>query len=169
MTVSSEDWEMARQTVRHSFSSSLHCTITSVNADGSAHATPVGSVLLTAPGYGFFFDIFNRQLAHNLDLDPRVTILAVDSSKRLWLSSLLRGHFTRPPGVRLVGEAGPRRLATAVEVQRWHRAVRPLLRTRGGQILWGKLRYVRDLSIETTSPINLGKMTGSQRNRSFRG
>ncbi|PZS18755.1 MAG: pyridoxamine 5'-phosphate oxidase [Pseudonocardiales bacterium] len=115
--------------------------------------------MLTEPSRGFFFDIFNRQLAHNLNGDPRVTILAVDSSKRLWLRSLIQGSFPRPPGLRLVGTAGPRRLATELEVQRWQRVVRPLLRTRGGRILWGHLRYVRDLTIDTTVPIHIGAMT----------
>jgi hypothetical protein len=139
--------------------SSIHCAVASRNPDGSSHLTPIGSVVLTDVGRGLYFDMFNEQLARNLAEDPRLTILAVDSGRLMWLRSLLRGGFVRPPGVRLLGEAGPARPSTPGEVKRFQRVVGPLLRTRGGQMLWGRLPYVRDLRIDTIVPLRIGAMT----------
>jgi hypothetical protein len=160
VNMSEQTWTTTRRIVRNSARTSLHCTITSTNADGSAHATPIGSVILTEPGRGYYFDIFNRQLSRNLDRDPRATILAVDSSKYLWSRSLLRGRFLRPPGVRLTTTISPCRRATPEEVARWHHFVGPLLHTRGGRLLWGfTCANVRDITVNDVVAINLGPMT----------
>ncbi|MDQ6525113.1 pyridoxamine 5'-phosphate oxidase family protein [Nocardioides sp. LHD-245] len=155
------DWLLARRTVRRAVATSLHCSIASTNADGSAHVTPIGSVQLTGPGTGFYFDVFNCRLAENVDRDPRVTIAAVDSGALMWLRSLLRGRFVRPPGVLLVGTVGPARASTAAEQARFHRVLGPLVRTPGGRAMWGTLPRVRDLSVESIRPLRLGPMTGS--------
>ncbi|WGX97189.1 pyridoxamine 5'-phosphate oxidase family protein [Nocardioides sp. L-11A] len=154
------DWLLARRVVRRAVATSLHCSVASTNADGSAHVTPIGSVQLTAPGTGFYFDVFNRRLAENVARDPRVTIAAVDSGAVMWGRSLLRGRFVRPPGVLLVGTVGPARASTPAEVTRFHRVLGPLLRTPGGRALWGTLPRVRDLSVESVHPVRLGTMTG---------
>jgi hypothetical protein len=150
-----------RRTVAHSITSGLHCAIASRNPDGSAHLTPIGSVILTDLGNGFYFDMFNRQLAHNLDTDPQVTILAVDSGKLMWLRSLLKGTFVRPPGVRMTAEVTQPRPSTREEIKQFYRVVGPMLRTRGGQLLWGRLPSVRDLRIKTITPLSIGAMTSN--------
>jgi hypothetical protein len=154
-----EQWELVRRTVELSVRSGLNCTIGSHNADGSLHLTPIGSVVLTDVGKGFYFDIFNSQLARNLAADPRVTILAVDSGRLMWLRSLLKGSFVRPPGVRLTGQVGSPRPSTEAEIRRFHRVVGPLLHTRGGQMLWSRLPRVRDIRIESVIPLRIGPMT----------
>jgi len=150
---------MARETFRRAFRSSFHYAIATVGEDGAPHLTPIGSVLLTDPGRGIFFDVFSSQLRENLDRDPRVCVMAVDSGKSFWLASLARGRFTAPPALRLTGTAGPRRRATAAEQQRWLRRVRPTRRLKGHQLLWGNLAHVRDLAFHTALPVRLGTMT----------
>ncbi len=154
------DWPGTRRMFRRAFRSSFHYSIASVAVDGSPHVTPIASVLLTEPGRGIFFDIFTAQLSANLDRDPRICVMAVDSSRRFWFASLRRGRFIEPPALRLVGTAGPRRPATAVEQERWLRRVRPIRRLKGHDLLWGELPLVRDLTFENAMPVRLGRMTG---------
>jgi len=153
------DWVMARGMFRRAFRSSFHYAIATVGEDGAPHLTPIGSVLLNEPGRGIFFDIFSSQLSQNLDRDPRVCVMAVDSGKSFWLTSLARGRFAAPPALRLSGIAGPRRPATLTEKQRWLRRVRPVRRFKGHQLLWGNLAHVRDLTFHTSLPVLFGTMT----------
>ena len=153
------DWAMAREMFRRAFRTSFHYAIATVGEDGAPHVTPIGSILLNDPGQGIFFDIFSSRLSQNLDRDPRVCVMAVDSGKSFWLASLTRGRFTAPPALRLTGTAGPRRPATPTEQQRWLRRVRPVHRLKGHQLLWGDLTHVRDLTFHTALPVQLGTMT----------
>jgi hypothetical protein len=153
------DWDIAREVFRRAFRSSFHYAIATIGEDGAPHITPIGSVLFNDTGRGIFFDIFSSQLSQNLDRDPRVCVMAVDSAKSFWLASLVRGRFTAPPALRLTGTVGPRRPSTPIEQQRWLRRVRPLRRLRGHQLLWGDLTQVRDLTFHTALPVHLGTMT----------
>jgi hypothetical protein len=132
-----------------------------VGEDGRPHLTPIGSVLLNEDGRGIFFDIFSSQLSQNLDRDPRVCVMAVDSGKSFWLASLARGRFSAPPALRLTATAGPRRPATRAEQQRWLHRVRPLRRLKGHHLLWRNLTHVRDLTFHAALPVHLGAMTRS--------
>lgn len=153
------DWDSTRDVFRRGFRSSLHCAMASVGPDGAPHVTPIGSVLLTEPGRGIFFDMFTSDLSYNLDNDPQVCVMAVDSGRRFWLTALTRGRFSKAPAVRLSGTAGPRREATPQEQARFLRRVRPASRLRGHQLLWSNLAMVRDLEFEDAEPVNLGAMT----------
>jgi hypothetical protein len=90
---------------------------------------------------------------------PRVCVMAVDTSKRIWLTSLVRGRFDAQPALRPTGTAGPRRLPTSEEQQRWLRRVRSIRRLRGHDLLFRKLTHVRDLTFEENVPVRLGVMT----------
>jgi hypothetical protein len=153
------DWPEVRNIVRRAVRSSLHCSVASINDDGSPHVTPIGSVMLTEPGRALFFEVFTTQLVRNLERDPRLCVLAVDTGKRFWLESLARGRFERPPGVRLTGTAGPRRAATSDEQARFERAVRPLRVLKGYRLLWSNVRNVRDIEFHSIVPVRLGAMT----------
>lgn len=74
-------WDRGVAVLRQGMSTSLHCSIASVNEDGSPHVTPIGSLQITGLGTGMYFDVFNETLACNVDRDPRVSILVVDSSR----------------------------------------------------------------------------------------
>jgi Pyridoxamine 5'-phosphate oxidase len=152
-------WPEVRDIVRRTMRSSLHSSIASINDDGSPHVTPIGSLMLTDPWRGLFFEVFTTQLLRNLDRDPRLCVLAVDSRKRFWLESVARGRFGRAPAVRLTGTAGARRDATLEERARFERAVRPLRGFKGHGRLWGNVRHVRDIEFEAVLPVRLGAMT----------
>lgn len=154
-------WQTVRTTLRRAHSSSLHCAVASIGLDGQPHVTPIGSVMLTGPGTGVYLDVFNVELGRNLDRDPRIAVMAVDSRRRTWLAALLRARFDSPPGVRLVGTAGPRRPVTDQERERFRRRVRLALRTRGGHQLWGRDEHyhARDLTFTEVNPVRIPRMT----------
>lgn len=134
--------------------------IASVDPDGHPHITPVGSLWLhpTEPR-GLYVELFTRQLPRNLEHDPRFTILLVDSGAWTWLRGLLRGTFRSPVGVRLHGVAGERRRTEPREEQRFRRLIKPVSWTKGYDLLWKEMPFVRDLTFTGASPIRLGAMT----------
>ena len=159
MEITDEQWAMVRQLVRRTIRSSLHCSIASLNEDGSPHVTPIGSFLPTHKGRGVYFDAFNVRLGANVDRDPRVTILAVDSGPLMWARSFLKGRFVSPPGIRLIGTVGAQRKSTDQEVERFHRLVGRLLRTKGGAQMWKSLPLARDVTVDRIEFIRMGRMT----------
>lgn len=163
-----DHWSGIRRVFAAAFSSSFHFAIATVGADGEPWVTPIGSVVLTDPGRGFYFEEFPTRLPQNLRGDPRVAILAVNSSRLFWLRALFRGRFPAPPAIRLRGRVvGEPRQATARELALWQRRVRALRRLRGYQLLWGRLRRVRDLEIEGAEPVSIGPMTEGLWNAAF--
>jgi uncharacterized protein len=154
-------WRTVRRTVARGRSASFHCAIASTNPDGRAHVSPIGSVRLGKPGSGTYLDAFNAQLGKNVERDPRVTVMAVDSRLLTWAQALISGRFSTPPGIRLLAEAGPARPATDEEKQAFQRSVRPALITRGGKAMWGHLDDVmaRDLRITGVVPVRIGSTT----------
>jgi len=161
MEISETDWATARSVFTRAVQTSLHCSIATVNPDGTPHVTPIGSVLLGDRGTAMYFDVFNRRLARNIAHDPRVTVLAVDSGRLMWARSLLRGSFVSPPGMRLTGVAGPPRDSTPAEVHRLHRRIGPALRTAGGRLMWRSLPRVREITVERVEMLRIGPMTAA--------
>ncbi len=158
-TIDESTWADVKGVMHRSARSTLHCAVASINEDGSPHVSPIGSVLLTDRGQGIYFDVFASGLSRNLERAPRLTVLAVDSSRWFWLRSLFGGAFIDHPGYRLSGTAGPRREATEAEQERMAGLVRPLRRLKGHALLWSNFGQVRDLSFNSAKPIHLGKMT----------
>ncbi len=153
-------WSGIRRVFAAAFSSSFHFAIATVGSDGEPWVTPIGSVLLTEPGRGFYFEEFPTRLPRNLRRDPRVVILGVNSSRLFWLRALFRGRFPAPPAIRLRGRVvGAPRDATDRELALWQRRVRVLRALRGYDLLWGRLRRVRDLEIDAAEPVVIGSMT----------
>jgi uncharacterized protein len=154
-------WRTARAVVHRTRTSSLHCAIASVDADGCPHVTPIGSVMLGEPGQAVYLDVFNVALGRNLDRDPHCAILAVDSRKLTWARALLTGRFDVAPGVRLVGTVSPAREASSAEVERFGRSVRSAMRTRGGRQMWGNTSRLqaRDVTVTGVVPVRIPGMT----------
>ena len=154
-------WQQVRTTLRRTRWRSLHCAVASVGPDGQPHLTPIGSIQLTGPGRGTYLNAVSVELGRNIDRDPRITLMAVDSGRRTWLAALLRGRFNAPPGLRLIGTAGPERPPTDKELSSFQSRVRLLIRTRGGNRLWGRHEHfrARDLTFTQVVPVGLPHMT----------
>lgn len=153
------DWQAIRRLFRKSFASSFHYAIATVAKNGEPHVTPIGSLVLGAPGHGFYFEEFPSDLPRNLESNPQLCVLAVNSSRLFWLSSLIGGKFKELPAVRLYGTAGKTRQATGKEIALWQRRVRSVRWTKGHAMMWRTMKTVRDIEFTRVEPVRIGEMT----------
>jgi len=154
-----EHWTDMKRVFRASFKSSFHYAVATVDRNGEPHVTPIGSLMLGEPGHGFYFEEFPTTLTRNLQVNKRICVLAVNSSKWFWLKSLLLGRFTTPPAVRLRGTAGDTRDATDAEIARWQRRVRSVRFSKGHALMWARMSKVRHVEFTEIEPVYIGKMT----------
>jgi hypothetical protein len=154
-----QHWPAIRRVFAAARRTSSHFAIASVNADGTPHVTPIGSVFLTEPGRGFYFELFTRGLPQNIQHNQRICVMAVNSGKLFWLRALFNGRFPEPPAIRLLGYAGERRKATAAEQARWQQLVAPTRFLKGYDLLWRRTDYVRELFFDGYVPVRVGAMT----------
>ena len=153
------DWDVIKRLFRKSFASSFHYAIATVDQYGEPHVTPIGSLILGSPGQGVYFEEFPSRLPGNLKNNSQLCVLAVNSSKWFWLSSLIRGKFKSMPAVRLHGEAGDVRAATDKEIELWRQRVSSVQFTRGHAKIWRNMRMVRDVRFTRIEPVHIGEMT----------
>jgi uncharacterized protein len=154
-----KNWAEIKVLFGRSFRSSFHYAISTVNENGEPHITPIGSLILTEPGRGFYFEEFPQQLTRNLQTNKHICVLAVNSGVVFWLRSLLRGKFVSPPAIRLYGIAGDLRPATEAEIQRWQKRVRRVSFTKGHRMIWKDMCTVRDVQFTRAEPVQIGAMT----------
>jgi len=159
MSIETGQWTELKRLAGNTFETSLHFAIATVNSDGTPLVTPIGSLILSTPGEGYFFEVFADRLCANLDRGSPVSVLGVNSSSLFWLRSLIAGRFASPPAFRLTGVAGARRASTEAERSRWQRKVRLFRFFKGHKFLWGKLDTVRELHFHALEPVRLGAMT----------
>lgn len=130
-----------------------------VNPDGSAHVTPIASLVLGDKCNGYFSDVFPNHMAKNLKSDQRICIMAVRMGFRYWLKALILGRFEGWPGIRLYGTVGQRRKARPGEVERWRKRVRRFKYLKGYKLLWQDVDVVRDVAFTHYEPVRAGVMT----------
>ncbi len=159
MSIEMGHWTELRRLAGRTFNTSLHFAIATVNPDGTPHVTPIGSLMLTTPGEGYFFEVFADRLSANLDRGSPVSVMGVISSSSLWLRALISGRFSSPPAFRMIGVAGVKRASTEAERKRWRKKVRFFRWLKGYKLLWGNLDTVRDLHFHALEPVRLGVMT----------
>ncbi len=154
-------WPRIRAAFEAGVRSTRHCAIASVGPDGTPHVTPVGFVFARDDATLFYFEQHPRRLPANLAHEPRVCVLAVNASNRLWGPFLMRGRFASPPGVRLIGIASARRSASTEEREALRRRIGPLHRLPGAKLIWGGLDHVRDIRVERCEPVMYAGVTES--------
>ena len=154
-----ENWTDIKAIFRESFKSSFHYAIATVNENGEPHVTPIGSLILGKPGFGFYFERFTRQLPRNLDDSRQVCVLAVNSSRWFWLKSLLGGRFSSVPAIRLYGIAGESRRASDQEIAIWQKRVKQARFTKGHALMWREMTMVREIEFTHIIPVHIGEMT----------
>lgn len=155
MEITTADWQTIRGVFREGFATGFHFAVATVDADGFPHVTPIGSIVLGDVGRAIYTESYAVGLGTRLERDPRVCVMALNSSRWELLKTLWRGEATRPFGVRLYGTAGARREATPEELEGFSRRVRRLRFLRGHGLLWGRLRMVRDVRFHAFEPVRL--------------
>lgn len=153
------NWDAIKDAFNAGIKSSLHCAMATVGADGFPHVTPIGFVFLRDDRSAFYFEEYTKRIPQNLAHNPRVCLLLVNSGSLFWLRSLFGGRFASAPGIRLMGVAGQRRLATDEEKEAYRARVRPFRRTKGYDLIWRDLSYVREIKLERFEPVSYPKMT----------
>ena len=154
-----ENWPRIRAAFEAGVRASRFCAIATTGPDGTPHVTPIGFVFARDDATLYYFEEHPRRLPANLEHDPRVCVLAVDRSSRLWGQFLLRGRFPSPPGVRLIGVAGARRAASAEEREALRRRTGPMRHLPGAKLIWGNLEHVRDIRVERCEPVTYRGVT----------
>lgn len=154
-----ENWDMIKGTLQVAMKSSRHLSFATVTEDGSPHVTPIGSLILRDDCTGYYFEEYTKQMPANLKNNQNVSILAVNSGFWFWIKSLYSGNFSSHPGIRLHGKVGDRRLATEGEIAAWQNRVKSARKTKGYELIWKNLKYVRDIQFNAFEPITAGKMT----------
>ncbi|MDZ4706799.1 MAG: hypothetical protein SH818_00230 [Saprospiraceae bacterium] len=153
------DWPAIRAHFRASWKSNFHVSIASVNAEHHPTVTPIGSLFLNQDATGFYFEKYPTSLPLHVQVNPNICILAVNSGRWFWLTSLFRGRFPTYPAVKLYGLMGQKRLATGDEKKRLLNRMKSASRLKGYHYLWKDMEYVRELKFIRAEKINLGSMT----------
>ncbi len=152
------NWERIRTHFKKSFSTNLHVTISSVNADHQPTTSVIGSFFLNKDQTGFYFEEFTTKLPTNAKANKNVCVVAVNSSKRFWIKSLFKGKFIADPAIRLYGILGEKRKATKSEKRALERRVRYTRRLKGHQILWTSMDHVREIKFTKAEQMKVGTM-----------
>jgi hypothetical protein len=92
-----ENWDQIKSTFDASLRSSLHCAVGTVGADGHPHVTPIGFVFLRDDCTAYYFEEYTKKIPRNLEHNPRVCLLLVNSKRGFWFMSLYRGGSRRLP------------------------------------------------------------------------
>jgi len=159
VAITNEQWEIIRKLFAKTFFTSFHYAVATVNADGTPHVAPIGSLILRENGRGFFFEEYLGATARNFQADKRICVLAVHTSRLMFMKSLFLGRFTAPPAIRLTGTVGEKREATPEEIGLFRRRVGQFRFLKGYGLLWGRLRFVREVTFDAALPVNAGVMT----------
>ncbi|NND79830.1 MAG: pyridoxamine 5'-phosphate oxidase family protein [Arenibacter sp.] len=154
-----ENWTAIRKHFSHSFGSSLHVSIASVDANNAPTVTPVGTVFLNKDQTGFYFEKFVSTLPKHVAHNNQICILAVNSGKFFWLKSLFKARFDAYPAYRLYGTLGQRREATQAEIRALERRMKLTRSLKGHKYLWNDMTKVREIRFNRGEQINIGKMT----------
>jgi hypothetical protein len=148
-----QHWPRILNVLRDAKRSNRYFSIATVTPEGQPHVTPIGHVFFRADMTGYYFDAYSQAMPRNLANNPRICLMGVSTSTRLWLPALLRGQFGAPPGVRLFGEVSEPREATAAELRELAQSIRATRSLRGHKLLWSDLRRVRDLRFDAFAPV----------------
>jgi hypothetical protein len=159
MALSDEQWKIVQRVFTSASHSSFSYAIATVNEDGSPHVAPIASLVLRDDRTGFFFDGYLGASARNLRYNGRVCILATDNNKLLLLKSMLLGRFVGLPAIRLTGTVGERREASREEHGLFQNRFGRYRLFKGYDLLWGNLKYVRDVTFDAALPVSIGAMS----------
>jgi hypothetical protein len=154
-----DKWKLIRPVFDNAFKSCRHISMATVNVDGSPRITPIGSLILRDDPTGYFFDEYCTKTRENIARNPKVCFLAVNANQPFWVKSLIRGKFSEPPAVRLMGTISALREATPDEIAAFHKRVAFARPTKGYELMWSRMHLVRDVEFDSFEPVNCGKMT----------
>ncbi len=159
MNITENNWSRITKIVYESMKSSMCCGLGTVGADGMPHVTPIGSLVFTEVGKGFYFEQLPVKTPENIRHNSELCFMAVNSSKLYWLKFFFTGQFHSLPGIRLYGTAGKKRTATEQEKNLWQNKVKGFKKFKGYDVLWKDLIRGREVQFHSFEPVLCGKAT----------
>ena len=147
-----------KRVVERGQASSIHCAIASVDSEGIPNVTPVGTVFLRDDQTGYYFDQHTDSLAKNLETNPNICLMTVNTRSSFWLKSFVIGRFIAPPGVRLYGTVSALRPATIEELAKIEQRIKPTRWMKGSKLLWSDFTHVRDIHFTSFRPVTYPAM-----------
>jgi len=153
------NWQEIKQHFNKSFRSNLHVSIASITSDNIPTVTPIGSLFLNNDQTGFYFEKYPSKLPMYSKINKKICVLAVNSNRWFWLSSLFSRRFNYYPGIKLYGTLEEKRKATDIEIKRLNRRMKMTKGLKGHKYLWGNMKMIRELNFTNAEIINLGEMT----------
>ncbi len=166
MAISTQQWTRIRELFgdwshvsRSPWRGVPYCALATVNEDGSPRVTPLGTLFLAEDMRGFYFELYSRHMSQNLDRDPRICVLVVNTRMSLWGRAILRGRFQRLPAARLMGTVGEKREATSAELDALRKPTAPLRFFKGYPFFWGNMKQVREVRFDAIELVDCGPLT----------
>jgi hypothetical protein len=162
MNINDKNWKSIKKIFSRAIRTTGHFSFATTGKEGIPHAAPIGSLILTDCGKGYYFEEYVSQMAKNFKENNHVCVMAVSGSNFAFLKALIKGRTDEPFAVRLTGRVGEKREATEKEKGKFLKLVRPFRWTKGYKLLWKDLKYVRDVRFETCEPVRIGAFTSGQ-------
>jgi len=151
-----DHWDAIRHRVNNK---TRQCFIASVDPEGTPRVTPIGSLFLTEPGQGFYFEKYAATLPKHVAANPNICVLAMQLTMFSFLAGMARGRLADVPGLRLRAEVGQLREATAEEARLFANKTRIFRFFKGHDLLWSGMTRVRELEIDEADVVTMGPMT----------
>jgi hypothetical protein len=79
--ITEAEWQVIRRVFQDGYATSTHFALATVSEDGGPGVTPIGSLVLGEPGRGFWIESYAVGLQHDLARNPRVCVMAVNTSR----------------------------------------------------------------------------------------
>ena len=156
----SADWHWIVRRFEKGLKTSRFYTFATTNPDGTAHLTPIASLVFNGNCTGYYSEVFPGRMARNLITDQRLCVMAVCMGSGYWFKSLLTGRFAQWPALRIYGTAARKvRKAKPGEIDRWRQRVNRYRPFKGYALLWKDIRFVRDIEFDRVEPVRMGPMT----------
>ncbi len=159
MEIHEGNWNVISGLVESALFKNFSVSMATSDLDGNPHITPIGSLVFTGVGKGFYFENLPVTMPANIRRNPEICVMAVNSGLFYWLKMLFTGTFTSLPGVRLYGTAGKKRKATDEELFLWQQKIKMFKRWKGYNVLWKQLDYGREIHFTRFEPVQCGKHT----------
>ena len=144
-------WDEILNVLSRGKKSNRFFSIATVDKSGNPHVTPIGHVFFRDDMTGYYFDAYSKAMPKNFETNKRICLMAVNSGKLFWLKSLFRGEFDSAPAVRLFGEVGGARDASAEEIEKFEKSIAITSKLKGHKLLWSNLTRVRDIQFTSFS------------------
>ncbi|MDR1712513.1 MAG: pyridoxamine 5'-phosphate oxidase family protein [Propionibacteriaceae bacterium] len=142
-------WPQILDYVDRAMKANMHVAVGTVSPDGEPTVTPIGSLVLNSDPSGLFLERFPRRLGANAEQNKNCCILVENTSLWGMLRTFRRhGHI----GLKLYGQFGERRPATAAEIARVNARL-PFHTAKMARMLLGEAPQVRDVAITRAEAI----------------